>query len=133
MGRRIQQSGSSLSLYCGYHALANSPTCKIHRRGSYQIRPILEGGCALRTGVVCSSAHIHINVKRHINLQKRTKEKYESNALTEQAYLNNKKRFELINLDDLKRLNANLSIVQLTVDTEKDAPEDWYIIGREMR
>ena len=27
------------------------------------------------------------------------------------------------------QLNANLSIVQLTVDTEKDAPEDWYIIG----
>ena len=62
-----------------------------------------------------------------------SKEKYKSNALTEQAYLNNEKRFELINLDDLKRLNANLSLVQLTVDTERDAPEDWYIIGMEMR
>jgi predicted kinase len=66
-------------------------------------------------------------------IMRRTKEKYESNALTEQAYLNNKKKFEPIDLDDLKRLNANLSIVHLTVDTEKDAPEDWYIIGIVMR
>ena len=62
---------------------------------------------------------------------KRTKENYVSNALTEQAYLNNKKRFEEVNLDDLKQLNPNLSIVHLIVDTQHDPPQDWYITGLE--
>ena len=64
---------------------------------------------------------------------KRTKEKYESNALTRQAYLNNKKKFEPVDLDDLKKRNPQLEIVHLTVDTEYDAPEDWYIIGMEKK
>ena len=64
---------------------------------------------------------------------KRTKENYVSNALTEQAYLNNKKRFEEVDLDDLKHLNPNLSIVHLIVDTQHDPPEDWYIIGAEKK
>jgi len=64
---------------------------------------------------------------------KRTKENYESNALTREAYLDNKKRFEPIDLDDLKRRHPQLKIVQLTVDTEYDRPEDWYIIGMEKR
>lgn len=59
---------------------------------------------------------------------KRTKENYESNALTEQAYLNNLKKFENVDLDDLKSLYPELPIVHLTVDTELDTPEDWYII-----
>jgi len=59
---------------------------------------------------------------------KRTKEDYVSNALTEQAYLNNKKKFEPVNLNDLKDLYPNLSISHLTVDTQYDPPEDWYII-----
>ena len=64
---------------------------------------------------------------------RRTKENYESNALTEQAYLNNKKRFEEVVLDDLKQLNPNLDIIHLTVDTQHDPPEDWYIIGMEKK
>jgi len=64
---------------------------------------------------------------------KRTKENYESNALTEQAYLNNLKKFENVDLDDLKDLYPNLPILHLTVDTELDPPEDWYIIGVEKR
>ena len=64
---------------------------------------------------------------------RRTKEDYESNALTEQAYLNNKKRFEEVDLDDLKRSYLNLDIIHLTVDTQFDQPEDWYIIGMEKR
>jgi predicted kinase len=59
---------------------------------------------------------------------KRTKENYESNALTEQAYINNLKKFENVDIDDLKNLYPNLQIVHLTVDTELDPPEDWYII-----
>jgi len=64
---------------------------------------------------------------------RRTQEDYESNALTEQAYLNNKKRFEKVDVDDLKRLYPNLNIIHLTVDTQYDPPEDWYIIGMEKR
>jgi len=64
---------------------------------------------------------------------KRTKENYESNALTEQAYLNNLKKFENIDIEDLKILYPNLKIVHLTVDTELDNTDDWYIIGMEIR
>jgi predicted kinase len=60
---------------------------------------------------------------------RRTKEDYESNALTEQAYLDNKKKFEEVDLDDLKQLNPKLNIIHLTVDTTHDLPEEWYIIG----
>ena len=59
---------------------------------------------------------------------RRTKENYESNALTRQAYLNNKKLFEPVDLTDLRRNYPKLDIIHLVVDTEKDLPEDWYII-----
>jgi predicted kinase len=58
---------------------------------------------------------------------KRTKEDYVSNALTEEAYLNNKKKFEEVNLDELKSSYPNLNIIHFVVDTRKDKPEDWYI------
>ena len=64
---------------------------------------------------------------------RRTKENYESNALTREAYLNNKKKFETVDLDDLKERYPELRILHLTVDTEYDHPEDWYIIGMEKR
>ena len=64
---------------------------------------------------------------------RRTKQNYESNALTKQAYLNNKKKFEPVDLDDLKKIHPNLEIIHLTVDTEYDNPEDWYIIGKKVR
>ena len=57
----------------------------------------------------------------------RTKENYESNALTEQAYLNNKKKFEPVDLDDLKGSCPNIEITHLIVDTGEDSPEGWYI------
>jgi len=57
----------------------------------------------------------------------RSKEEYVSNALTEQAYLNNKKKFEKVDLDDLKHSSPGLSIIHLKVDTRDDLPEDWYI------
>ena len=66
-------------------------------------------------------------------LQKRTKEKYESNALTVEAYLANKRKFEPVDLDDLKKLHPPLKVLHLTVDTSHDSPEDWYIIGMEKR
>jgi len=74
---------------------------------------------------------LHTQCPREVSLAriaKRTREKYESNALTEQAYINNERKFEKVDLDDLKQLSPNLSIVYLTVDTQKEQPEDWYII-----
>jgi predicted kinase len=64
---------------------------------------------------------------------RRTKENYQSNALTEQAYLNNKRKFEEVDVDDLKRLHPELGIIHLTVDTQYDRPEKWYIIGMKKR
>jgi predicted kinase len=64
---------------------------------------------------------------------KRTKDNYESNALTKEAYLNNKKKFEPVDLDDLKKMFPHLKIVHLTVDTEHDSPGDWYIVKMKKR
>ncbi|MDD5723647.1 MAG: AAA family ATPase [Syntrophales bacterium] len=62
-------------------------------------------------------------------ISKRTKEKYESNALTEQAYLNNKEKFEPVDLDDLKNLYPDLRILHLLVDTTSDSEDEWFVIG----
>jgi predicted kinase len=62
---------------------------------------------------------------------RRTQEDYESNALTEQAYLNNKKKFEQVDVDDLKQSYPGLNIIHLIVDTQYDPPADWNIIGVE--
>ena len=66
-------------------------------------------------------------------IMRRTKETYESNALTKEAYLANKRKFEPIDVADLKKAYPRLKIVHMTVDTEHDPPEDWYIIGMEKR
>jgi predicted kinase len=66
-------------------------------------------------------------------IMRRTKENYESNALTKEAYLANKRKFEPIDVADLKKAYPRLRIVHMTVDTEHDPPEDWYIIGMEKR
>jgi predicted kinase len=59
----------------------------------------------------------------------RDKDNYVSNALTEKAYLDNKKGFEDIDINSLKTANPSLKVIHLTVDTSKDPPEGWYIIG----
>ena len=66
-------------------------------------------------------------------IAKRTKENYESNALTEQAYINNVNKFEKVDLEDLKRLHPNLNIVHLLVDTTSDLTEEWFVIGKVTR
>ena len=60
---------------------------------------------------------------------RRTKENYESNAITEEAYLSNRKKFEEVNLDDLKSSYPDLSIIHFIVDTRDDQPENWYVTG----
>jgi predicted kinase len=66
-------------------------------------------------------------------ISERTKENYESNALTEQAYLNNKKKFEAVDLEDLKALYPTLDITHLLVDTTSDLEEEWFVIGKVTR
>jgi predicted kinase len=58
---------------------------------------------------------------------KRTKENYESNALTREAYLNNKALFQSVDIDDFKKRFNSLSIIHLTIDTEYDTLPDWKI------
>ena len=62
-------------------------------------------------------------------ISERTKENYESNALTEQAYTNNVKKFETVDLDALKTLYPDLNLIHLLVDTSSDLTEEWYVIG----
>jgi predicted kinase len=66
-------------------------------------------------------------------IQRRTREKYESNALTAEAYFANKIKFEPVDVDALKRTYPKLKIVHLTLDTSDDFPENWYVIGVEKR
>jgi predicted kinase len=66
-------------------------------------------------------------------IQRRTRENYRSNALTVEAYLANKSKFEPVDLDDLRKRYPRLQITHLTIDTCHDSPEDWYVIGVEKR
>ena len=68
---------------------------------------------------------------RRISL--RSKENYESSALTEQAYLNNKEKFEPVDLDDLKTLYPDLDIVHLLIDTTSNLEEEWFVVGKVTR
>jgi hypothetical protein len=66
-------------------------------------------------------------------IAKRTRENYESNALTPQAYFNNKEKFESVDLDEFKARFPNLSVVHLVVDTASDSEDEWYVIGEDTR
>jgi len=66
-------------------------------------------------------------------IMKRTKEKYESNALTEEAYLANKNKFEPVDLDDLKKKYPTLKVNHLTVDTCHNENDRWFVVGLEKR
>ncbi len=69
-----------------------------------------------------------VSIKRILS---RTKENYVSNALTEEAYLNNKRKFEKVDVADLKKSYPDLSITHFIVDTTCDPPGDWYVISVE--
>jgi len=66
-------------------------------------------------------------------ISKRTREDYESNALTPEAYYNNKEKFEEVDLDDLKRRYPELRIVHLTVETAHDDESGWFVINKVVR
>jgi len=63
-------------------------------------------------------------------ISKRTKENYESNALTEQAYTNNVNKFEPVDLDDLKQRHPKLKVVHLLVDTTSNLTDQWVVISK---
>ena len=63
-------------------------------------------------------------------ISKRTKENYESNALTEQAYTNNVNKFEPVDLDDLKKRHPDLKVVHLLVDTTSNLTDQWHVINK---
>src|SRR4030066_1918533 len=84
-------------------------------------RPFVIAGCA------CTEEK---SIER---ILKRTKENYESNALTQEAYLNNKALFQPIDTVDLKKKFATLPIIYLTIDTEYDTPLNWKIRKIEKR
>jgi len=65
-----------------------------------------------------------VSIKR---ILARDKENYVSNALTEEAYIANQKKFEAVDMAALKKANPGLKLIHLVVDTAKDAPVDWFI------
>jgi predicted kinase len=71
-----------------------------------------------------------VSIKRILT---RDKENYVSNALTEEAYLNNKKKFEAVDLKSLKKANPGVRLIHMVVDTTEDIPEDWYITKYEQK
>lgn len=62
---------------------------------------------------------------------RRTKENYESNALTEKAYDNNVAKFEAVDLDDLKARHPELRIMHLLIDTTSDdkTGKEWRVVS----
>ena len=62
-------------------------------------------------------------------LDRKNKE-YESNAVTEQAYFNNLKKFEPVDLKVLKKHFPDLSVMHLMVDTSSDVADKWSVIGK---
>jgi len=59
----------------------------------------------------------------------RDKKKSTSNAVTEEAYFNNKNKFEAIDAGDLKKTYPGLNIVHFIVDTSVFEPKGWFITG----
>lgn len=58
---------------------------------------------------------------------RRTKENYESNALTREAYLNNKASFQPVDIKELKKRFKTVRMIHLTIDTEYESLPDWKI------
>lgn len=61
-------------------------------------------------------------------IRARTRERSDSNAITERAYFNSKSTFESIDIADLKRVYPSLELLYFTIDTKEDSPEDWHVV-----
>jgi len=80
----------------------------------------------MRFVIMQTSCPQEISVAR---IERRTKENYESNALTVDAYLANKKKFEPVDVDNIKKSFPDLRVLHLIVDTCHDDLKDWFVIG----
>jgi predicted kinase len=60
-------------------------------------------------------------------IRQRTKEQYCSNALTEEAYLANKAKFEAVDVDDLKVHYPSLGVVHFVVSACSVNSSEWYV------
>lgn len=72
----------------------------------------------------------HTSCPKEISLERisrRTKEEYVSNALTEEAYNNNEKKFEAVDLNEFKKCFPDLKILYILVDTASDNTESWTV------
>ena len=69
---------------------------------------------------------------REVSLQRiarRSKENYESNALTEEAYENNRQKFEPVDMKSIKDGLPGLQITHFVIETSSDAAEEWSVIA----
>jgi Predicted kinase len=66
-------------------------------------------------------------------IKKRTKEKYESNALTEEAYFANKNKWESVDVDSIKKKYPQLAVTYAVVDTCQYGMGNWVITKIEKR
>ena len=75
-------------------------------------------------------AIVHTQCPEDIALERisrRTPDKYESNAITPQAYYNNLKAFEPIDLDGIKEEFCELDLMYFRVETSILNPETWIV------
>ncbi len=72
----------------------------------------------------CSEAH-SLGI-----IRARNRDRSDSNALSRQAYLNNKELFEPVDLNGLQERFPTLKIIHLLVDTGSDSAQGWHVIGR---
>ena len=66
-------------------------------------------------------------------ISRRTKEEYESNALTPAAFYANKEKFQSVDLDAMKKVYPDLRVIHYIVDTTEDLPDDWFVISKDAR
>jgi len=64
-------------------------------------------------------------------ISRRTKENYESNAITEQAYLNNVSKFEPVDPGDIQKAYPSLSIIHIVVDTTDGEQNRMFVTAVE--
>ncbi len=75
---------------------------------------------------------IHTDCTTQVALErisKRTPDNYESNAISEQAYYNNLKAFEPVDIEALKKRFPLLRLRYLHVETSKSDPDKWLILA----
>jgi predicted kinase len=66
-------------------------------------------------------------------IKKRTKEKYESNAITEEAYIANKNKWQPVDVNAIKQKYPKLKVTYAVVNTCQFGMANWFITKTEKR